>query len=277
MRITQAQTDLEIISLWLHGKAKSTTFNYIQAVQQFLSFTGKPLADIYYEDLVNYQKMLVMKGYKPSTQRTKVTAIKSLYSFCTKLGYLPINIAAQIPNIKVNDSPRLKAINKDVISLLVKEADSKRDKMIVKTLYLLGLRVSELINLRWSDFHILNGLVELEVIGKGNKPRTVLVPNDLYQDLLSIKSHYEYIFISWQHETKLHRSTVNKLLRVLCDKLGIKSINPHAFRHSHATHALASGCDLSLLQQSLGHADIATTQKYLSIRQGEGSSTYLDI
>ncbi|WP_165776079.1 tyrosine-type recombinase/integrase [Cyanobacterium aponinum] len=277
MRITQAKTDLEVITLWLHGKAKSTAFNYIQAVQQFLDFTGKPLNECFYEDMVNYLKMLSMKGYKPSTQRTKLTAIKSLYSFCTRLGYLPFNIAAQIPNIKVNDSPRLKAINKDVISLLVKEAVSKRDKLIIKSLYLLGLRVSELINLRWSDFHIINGLVELEVIGKGQKPRTVLVPKDLYQDLLSIKAHKEYIFVSWQNQTLLHRSTVNKMLRILCDRLHIKRINPHAFRHSHATHALASGCDLSLLQQSLGHADIATTQKYLSVREGEGSSTYLNV
>lgn len=124
---------------------------------------------------------------------------------------------------------------------------------------------------------MVNGIVELEVIGKGDKLRTLAVPMELYQALLKIKSHKEYVFVSWQHETKLHRTTVNKLLRVLCDRLHIKRINPHAFRHSHATHALASGCDLSLLQQSLGHADIATTQKYLSLREGEGSSQYLDI
>lgn len=277
MRITQAKTDLEIISLWLHGKAKSTIFNYIQAVRQFLDFTGKPLSDIFYEDMVNYLKMLSMKGYKLSTQRTKLTAIKSLYSFCTKLGYLPVNIAAQIPNIKINDSPRLKAINKDIISRLVKEAVSKRDKLMFKTLYLLGLRISELIHLKWSDFHILNGNIELEVIGKGNKARTVLVPQELFSDLQTIKAHDEYVFISTQNLKPLHRSTVNKMLNTLCDRLHIKRINPHAFRHSHATHALASGCDLSLLQQSLGHSDITTTQKYLSLREGEGSSTYLSV
>lgn len=277
MKLTRAKTDYEIISLWLHGKSKSTVNNYIHSVKQLLDFVGKPLADCMYEDLIGYLKMLEMKGYKPSTQRIKLMAIKSLYSFCTELGYLPINIAAQIPNIKINDSPRLKAINKDLISILVNNAKGTRDKLIIKSLYLLGLRVSELINLKWSDFHIIGSNIELMVLGKGDKLRAILVPNDLYQELMTIKTHDEYVFVSEQNQTKLHRTSVNKMLRKLCDRLSIKRINPHAFRHSHATHALASGCDLSLLQQSLGHSDIATTQKYLSLRKGEGSSTFLSV
>lgn len=277
MKLTRAETDYEIISLWLHGKSKSTVNNYIHSVKQFMDFTGKPLADCMYEDLIGYVKMLEMKGYKPGTQRIKLMAIKSLYSFCTELGYLSINIAAQIPNIKLNDSPRLKAINKDLISNLVDNANNIRDKLMIKSLYLLGLRVSELINLKWSDIHIIGDNIEVEVLGKGDKLRTVLMPNNLYQELITIKSHDTYVFVSEQYQTKLHRTSVNRMLRKLCDRLSIKRINPHAFRHSHATHALAEGCDLSLLQQSLGHSDIATTQKYLSLRKGEGSSSFLSM
>lgn len=278
MKLTQAKTDEQIISLWLHGKSKSTVSNYIRSVKQFLDFTGKPLSACLYEDLIGFLRMLEMKGYKPRTQKIKLMAVKSLYSFCTRLGYLPVNLAAQVPNIiKINDCPRLKAINHDLISRLINGADSDRNKLIIKTLYLLGLRVSELVNMKWSDFHEINGNIELEVIGKGEKLRTILVPKDLYHDLLWQKKHLVYVFISDLRQTKLHRVTVNKMLNINCDRLGIQRINPHAFRHSHATHSLANGCDLSLLQQSLGHSDISTTQKYLSQRVGEGSSTYLNV
>jgi integrase/recombinase XerD len=278
MKLTEAKTDNEIISLWIHGKSKSTVNNYIRSVKQFMDFTGKPLSACLYEDLIGFLRMLEMKGYQPRTQKIKLMAVKSLYSFCTRLGYLPVNLAAQVPNIiKINDCPRLKAINPDLISQLINGVSDERNKLIIKTLYLLGLRVSELVNMKWSDFHQINGNVELEVIGKGEKLRTILVPRYLYHDLLWQKKHLVYVFVSDLRQTKLNRGTVNKMLRVNCDRLGIKRINPHAFRHSHATHSLANGCDLSLLQQSLGHSDISTTQKYLSKRVGEGSSTYLSV
>lgn len=278
MKLTQANTDQEIISLWLHGKSKSTVYIYTQAIKQFLDFTGKPLSACFYEDVIGYLRMLEMKGYKPRTRKIKLMAVKSLYSFCTRLGYLPVNLAAQVPNIiKINDCPRLKAIDYDLISRLISGVPDVRNKLIIKTLYLLGLRVSELVNMKWSDFHQINGNIELEVIGKGEKLRTILVPKHLYHDLLWQKKHLVYVFISDLRQAKLNRVTINKMLNVNCDRLGIKRINPHAFRHSHATHSLANGCDLSLLQQSLGHSDISTTQKYLSLRKGEGSSTYLRI
>ena len=277
MRITQAKTDSEIISLWLHGKAKLTQGNYTRDTKQFLNFIGKPLEDCMYEDFIQYLNFLSFKGYKDSTKRSKLTAIKSLFSFCCKLGYLSVNVAVTVPNIKVNQSVRLKAISKDVISEILAYAKTNRDKAIIKSLYFLGLRVSELINLKWTDFHFVNGNIELSVIGKGNKLRTILVPSNLYEDLSLQKEHNDYVFVSSQGNAKLCRQSVNKMLKTICQKLGIKSINPHAFRHSHATHSLANGCDLSLLQQSLGHSSISTTQQYLSLRNGEGSCEYLSL
>lgn len=275
-KLTNAQTDTEIIQLWLSDKTYLTVKSYQRQIQQFLSFVGKSLAEVMYEDFMQYKAFMRMKGYKPSSQRTKLTAVKSLFSFCTKLGYLTSNVAIIVENVAVKDEVRRKAIAPDIITLLVENAPTQRDKLIIKTLYLLGLRVSELINIQWHDFKVVNGKVELNVIGKGNKPRTVLVPNDLFNSLLEQKNHDNYVFISYQGN-KLARQSVNKMLKKITDKLGIPSINPHAFRHSHATHSLKNGCDISLLMQSLGHSSLKITQQYLSQRDGEGSSTYLSI
>jgi integrase/recombinase XerD len=277
MLLTQAKTDNEIILLWLHGKATLTQGNYLSDIQQFRSFVGKSLGECHYEDFVQYLNFLSFKGYKDSTKKSKLTAIKSLFSFCSKVGYIPFNIPQLVPNIKNNDSVRMKAISRDLIQQIIGNAKTKRDELMLKCLYLLGLRVSELVNICWDDFNSINSCTELRVIGKGNKERFILVPQSLYQQLLELKEHDKYVFVSSHNGGKMCRQSVNKILRNISKILGIKSVNPHALRHSHATHSLANGCDLSLLQQSLGHSSISTTQQYLSLRHGEGSSTYLDI
>jgi integrase/recombinase XerD len=276
IKLTNAKTDPEIITQWLSDKTILTVKSYQRQVTQLLNFVGKELSEVMYEDFMQYKAFMKMKGYKESTQRTKLTAIKSLFSFATRLGYLTANVAVQVKNIAVKDEVRRKALPTDTISLLLNQAKTERDKLIIKTLYLLGLRVSELINIRWNDFQIINEKVELKVIGKGNKTRHILVPNDLFKSLIEQKSHDEYVFISYQNN-KLSRQSVNKLLKTITAKLGINSINPHAFRHSHATHSLANGCDISLLMQSLGHSSLKITQQYLSQRDGEGSASYLAI
>jgi integrase/recombinase XerD len=275
-KLTLAQTDREIIQLWLSDKTYLTVKSYHRQITQFLTFVGKDLKEVMYEDFMQYKQLMRMKGYKPSTQRTKLTAVKSLFSFCTKLGYLTANVAVIVENVAVKDEVRKKALPLETINLLVENAHNQRDKLIIKTLYLLGLRVTELVNIQWHDFNFVNSKVELNIIGKGNKPRTILVPNDLYQSLLEQKNHNNYVFISYQ-DNKLSRQSVNKMLTKITDRLNIPSINPHAFRHSHATHSLKNGCDISLLMQSLGHSSLKITQQYLSQRDGEGSSSYLKI
>lgn len=276
IKLTNATNDQELITLWLSDKTYLTMKSYQKQVTQFLSFVGKSLTEVMYEDFMQYKAFMRMKNYKPSTQRTKLTAIKSLFSFATKLGYLTANVATIVENVAIKDEVRRKALPHDIISLLVNNAKCDRDKLIIKTLYLLGLRVSELIDIKWNDFTFINGKIDLKVIGKGNKTRHILVPNDLFSSLIEQKTNDIYVFVSYQNH-KLSRQSINKMLGKLSEQLGIKRINPHAFRHSHATHSLANGCDISLLMQSLGHSSLKITQQYLSERDGEGSCQYLTI
>lgn len=208
------------------------------------------------------------------TPMDKLNEVERFWIYCLNP---KLNIVKNIDIEPKKDKPsQLATIDFRTIKLIIDSAKTQRDKLIIKTLYLLGLRVSELVNIQWHDFIIQFGKVELKVIGKGNKLRHILVPVELYQSLINQKNHDNYVFISYQNN-KLSRQSVNKLLKTITAKLEINSINPHAFRHSHATHSLANGCDISLLMQSLGHSSLKITQQYLSQRDGEGSSSYLAI
>lgn len=280
MILTKATTDNELILSWLMDKpSKLTQKQYNVNIRQFINYIGCPLVEVKYEDMQGYVRMLELKGYQKSTITTKLTSIKSLFSFGYKLGYLPHNVASLVKfkadEVKLSD----KLINHHDIKLMCHNTYYFRDKLIIKMLYSLGLRISELINIKWSDFFSDGDFINLAVTGKGNKSRTLLITNSLYSELLKLKKEgIDYVFTAYDRNTPLTRQSVNIFLNKLQKKLGLETrITPHKFRHSHATMSIKNGCDLSLLQQSLGHSSIRTTEKYLNYRKNEGSTQYIDI
>jgi integrase/recombinase XerD len=117
------------------------------------------------------------------------------------------------------------------------------------------------------------------VIGKGEKLRTILVNQSLYNQLLKLqRDGIDFVFTAYQRNKPLTRQSVNIFLNKLTAKCGLTDrITPHKFRHSHATESIKNGCDLSLLQQSLGHSSIRTTEVYLNLRKNEGSTNFIEI
>lgn len=280
MILTKATNDTELIKTWLASVPSVLTQNqYSVNIKQFLNFIGCELAEVNVEDMQSFIIMLQLKGYQPSTIKTKLNSVKSLFSFAYNIGYLSVNVGTLIKPPKVVNKLSEKIINHEDIKLLVNEAKTLRDKLIIKTLYSLGLRISELINIQWKDFYESDDFIKLTVIGKGYKERTLLINKSLYQQLLKLKEEgNNYVFHAYRRKQPLTRQCVNILLVKLQKKLNLEtSITPHKFRHSHATESLKNGCDLSLLQQSLGHASIRTTEIYLNLRNNEGSSTFIDI
>jgi integrase/recombinase XerD len=278
-KVTRATTDSEIILSWLTSKqSQHTQKQYTCTIRQFLEFSGKALSDVMLEDIQDYLRSLQLRKHKASTIKVKLMVIKSLFSYCVKTGYLPVNPAAMIDNPKVHDTISEKLVTIDDVKELIDNALSIRDKLLVKVMFGLGLRVSEAVNLKWSNFSVNDGVVNLNVIGKGNKQRTVLVIPSLWNEIQLLKrENIDYLFTAYQRNRPLKRNAVHTLLKKIADRAGLTGkISCHWLRHSHATEAIKGGCDISLLQQSLGHSSITTTQKYLCLRVGEGSGSYID-
>ncbi|MTF40383.1 tyrosine-type recombinase/integrase [Cyanobacterium aponinum] len=278
-KLTRAENDSEIVLSWLRNKQSvHTQKQYSYTIEHFLQFTGKNLSQIMIEDIQDYLSSLKLRNQKVSTIKVKLMTIKSLFSYCVKTGYLPLNPAAMVDNLRVNDNISQKLLTVDDVKRLMSHTTGIRDKLLIKVMFGLGLRVSEAINLQWANFSVDGEKVNLTIVGKGNRQRTVLVIPSLWQELQELrKEGRDYLFTASKKNVPMRRNTAHNMLKRVGKKAELnQDLSCHWLRHSHATEAIKGGCDLSLLQQSLGHSSITTTQKYLCLRKNEGSGNYIN-
>jgi integrase/recombinase XerD len=279
VKTTRATSDEELLFSWLDDKNSPHTRRlYATTARQFLSFTSLPLEQVRLEDVQQWVRSLGMRGCSPHTIRVKVLCLKSLFSYACDVGYLDLNVAARIKPPKPKDTLSQKILSPTEIEQLIGATTNRRDGLMLSLAYACGLRVSELCALTWKDLQPRDEGGQALIYGKGSKSRVVLIPPGLWCQLLALppSERTEAVFYSYRHKP-LERTRIHKIVKEAAKRAGINpEASCHWLRHAHATHALASGCDLSLLQQSLGHSSINTTQRYLAARPGKGSSQFLD-
>lgn len=175
---------------------------------------------------------------------------------------------------KLPDTLSLDEIDALIAAIDLSSNEGERNRAILETLYGCGLRVSELVALKISDLFFDEGF--LKVTGKGNKQRFVPIGPDtqkfieLYRDSVRrhqaiSKGHEDTLFLN-RRGAGLTRAMVFTIIRRLAEKIGLhKTISPHTFRHSFATHLLENGADLRSIQMMLGHESITTTEIYVHL------------
>lgn len=160
-----------------------------------------------------------------------------------------------------------------------------RDRAILEVMYATGLRISELVNLKMSELHLSMSFIQ--VTGKGEKERIIPIGDtaiEWLEDYIEtsrvyllnkgIKNESDYVFLNTRGSS-LSRQGVWKKIKQMVSQAGIKStITPHTLRHSFATHLLENGADLRMVQELLGHSDIATTQIYTHITKTRLKQVY---
>lgn len=175
---------------------------------------------------------------------------------------------------KLPDTLSEEEINQIISAIDLSKPEGERNRAMLETMYSCGLRVSEMIGLRISDLFFDEGFIK--VIGKGNKQRFVPINNymikliETYKDLIrskikTQKGFEDTLFLN-RRGKQLSRNMVFMILKDHTQKAGIKkSVSPHTFRHSFATHLLENGADLRAIQQMLGHESITTTEIYMHL------------
>ena len=272
-------SDFEIVTDWLLGKSKHTKRIYYGVLNQLSQFlTGQKfglldrdiLAQISKKDIQAFLYSYKQKGNKPSTIKSKLAAINSLFKHLVVENYRNHNPSQNIKLEKEDKEDKSKqqidvkqkTIAQSDIKKIIQNAVNERDAVLFELIYSLGLRMHEALNCSWSDFYFVGDKVYVGILGKGNKLRHNQVPQKLYEKLISLETK-DYIFLS-NRGKKLSLRACDKNFKLACERAGLSSIySVHWLRHSHATHALESGNSLVAVRDQLGHSSIAITSRYL--------------
>jgi integrase/recombinase XerD len=284
VRATRAETDEELLTSWLDALGSAhTRRNFEQTSRRFLAKLPMGLRAATVED-VRDALTKVTRGLAETTARQYVLRIKSLLGYAHGLGYTPFNAGARI-KVRSGGARRGASLAKRIISevevgLLIRAVPSKRDRVLLETLYAGGLRVSEVVALAWADVLPRDDRVQLSITGKGGFVRQVLLPDVVSRSLLSLRGDAganDPVFPSRNGGGRLTERAVHGMVKRAAAKAGINpDVSPHWLRHAHGSHAIDRGASLPEVQQTLGHGNISTTSGYLHARPDSSSGLRLD-
>lgn len=278
--VRQADTDEQLIGLWLHGRPAGTTSVYEAVCSEFRALCNKPLRTVTLGDIQGYADVLVQRSLKPATVFRKLSVIKSLFGFGHKLGYLAFDPSrpVRLPGRRNGLSSRI--LDEAEVHELLAADPNPRNALLLSLLYVAGLRVSEACGLTWNDLQPARKSGQITVLGKGDKTRSIPLPKSMYTKLISMRGERagtEPVFIS-RKRGHLRPVQVWRIVRKAAQRAGLtQSISTHWLRHAHASHALDNGAPISLVQATLGHASISTTGQYLHARPEHSSAEYVTL
>lgn len=253
---------------------------YINDISKLIAYLDKnhnkvnPLK-VKLEHLKGFIAWLNERDISPRTQARTISGIKSFYKYLLIEGKIGSDPTALIesPRIgrKLPDILSMEEIDNLIEAVDLSKSEGQRNKAMLETLYSCGLRVSELVGLKITNLFFDQGFIKVE--GKAGKERLVPVSGraidevgrylNEYRKKLNVAKDSENILFLNRRGKKLSRVMIFTIIKNLADKIGLKkSISPHTFRHSFATHLINGGADLRAVQEMLGHESILTTEIY---------------
>jgi site-specific recombinase XerD len=240
---------------------------------------GKPLDHITLGDLQDYFSTL--GDLAPASRARAINAVKSLFSFAQKIGYIQFNPAAAIQGPKIKSTLAGRILTEAQVHQLLALGPHPRNRVLLRVMYAAGLRVSEVCGLKWRDTQERDGAGQITVFGKGGKTRVVLLSSETWASLITLRGEAggdDPVFASRKGKGHLHPSQVKRIIKTAAEMAGMEApVSPHWLRHAHASHALDRGAPIHLVQATLGHASVATTGKYLHARPEDSSARYLGV
>jgi integrase/recombinase XerD len=250
-------------------KSNNTVDAYLSDLNQFFIFLGRDLEDIDSDDIENYTKHLLSRGWKAKTVNRKLVSIRQYIDFINTNKEIDIKIFVDITLIKIQKQDYLEEVlTKNDFDRLVRIADREEDKRalaIFYALYLTGVRVSELLQFKAYDV----SKETVTVCGKGNKYRDVFIPDNLREVLKAyIKARKipdnSPLFINKNNSNCMDRQAVHNLIKKYAgiSKVKLTKAHAHSFRHLYGFRLIEKGLSLEEVADLLGHTDINTTRIY---------------
>lgn len=310
------ESDQMLVRRWLAEKSAQTQDDYARDLEQFVNFVDLPLRYVTLGHLQEYREHLSSeKGYAKSTQKRKLSAVKSLFTFGTKLRYFAHNVGAALSTPSVRNSRAERILSEANLWAILRDEKDLRNHVLLRLFYASGGRVSDVVDLQWRDLKDRPDLEgpdgrpggQVTFFGKGGKTRAVTLYSKVWSLIIRLREQEKSegygqsddpVFRS-QKGGPLSRTQIWRIVKQAAVQAGVKltkktrsdgvvkkdadgepimtsEVSPHWFRHAHASHALQKGADLELVRETLGHESIETTKTYLHAQPGKSSSYYVD-
>ncbi|WP_330442071.1 site-specific tyrosine recombinase XerD [Flavobacterium sp. C4GT6] len=264
------------------GLSVNSVENYsldINRLVRYLEGTGQDLSPLKItEETIQDFIYKMAEELNPRSRARLISGLKSFFNYLVFEDYRkdsPMELI-EVPKVgrKLPDTLSTDEIDDLIGAIDLSSNEGERNRAMLETLYSCGLRVSELVGLKISDLFFDEGFIK--ITGKGNKQRFVPIGNstqkyiNLYRDSMRNKlevkkGHEDTLFLN-RRGSGLTRAMVFTIIRRLAEVIGLnKTISPHTFRHSFATHLLENGADLRSIQLMMGHESITTTEVYMHL------------
>lgn len=266
--------------------SNNTIIAYKNNIEKFIDYIDIDIKKVDYDTIRLYISYLYKKKYQAKSISRMISSLRSFFKYLKINHIIKDNPMTLISNPKLEKKlPKYLTINEVESMLNAPDMSDKigiRDAFILELLYVSGIRVSELVNIKINDIETSER--RIKILGKGSKERYVLYGSRC-QELLSKYNKVRSEFLKYPNDYLLLSLTGRKLnpreVRNIINRIKVKAgvdipISPHTFRHTFATHMLNEGADIRTVQELLGHENLSTTTIYTHLTNEKLRKTYLN-
>lgn len=268
-------------AVWMErGLSQNTLAAYradLTALTRWLAERGVAVTNTTRPELLAFIGSRVEGGARPRSTARQLSSFRRFFRFLLREGVITDDPTAQIAMPKIGRSLPKSLTEDEVMALLsapnVSDPLGHRDRTMLEVLYATGLRVSELVNLKYQQVNLNQGVIR--VVGKGNRERLIPLGEESVRWLaefvrgprveILLERQTEYLFPTRRGD-RMTRQAFWHIIKRYAKKASVqKELSPHTLRHAFATHLLNHGADLRVVQMLLGHSDLSTTQIYTHV------------
>jgi integrase/recombinase XerD len=275
--IAGGTNDDSLIRLWLHNRPLTTQRAYRRDIAAFQAFTEKPLPAVTLADVQDFADHIAAR--QSSTR--PVAAVKSLLAYGHRIGLLQVDAGAPVKLPTRKDTLAERILGEKAVIKMLALTTAPRDSALLVLLYGAGLRVAEACGLCWRDLHERDHGAVATVFGKGSKTRHILLAPAVWAAVSALRGDAhadDPVFRSRKHGAALSTVQAWRIVKAAAKRAGLDpAVSCHWLRHAAASHSLAHGATLALVQQTLGHQSLAVTGRYLHVNPTESIGQYLAI
>lgn len=270
-----------MVPLWLHGRPEPTQAVYLPVIEAFRDFVqAKPISQVTLKDLQDYADTLA--DLKPNTIARKLATIKSLFAFSYRTGMIAFDVGRALRKPSIPDNLHRKILEQHQILRMIQMEPVTRNQVLLRVLYGTGIRAAEAAGLTWLNVQPRKDIAgQITVLGKGHKVRSILLADGTWNALMSIKPEFPGIdtpVFCKEDGRPMSRFHITGVVTRAGRRADIpEHVSAHWMRHGHASHAIDKGAPLSLVRDTLGHADLTITSRYVHARPGKSSNSYVDV